>query len=1526
MAQSVGSLNVELSADASKLKQGIAQAVKTVDQLGEKFEQLGQDASAGAAKAERAVTKVAQETKQSLSKVEKAYENAAYGVDEFSLAYREMARKVANDSKKVVQSADSASRVGNKFTDMGSKMTAVGAKMSMALTAPMLLAGGSAIKTANEFESSMQSIVALVGLSEDAVADMSVTAREMALEFGASAGDAADALFFIASAGLDSATAITVLEQSLKASAIGLGETSVIADTVSSALGAYGVANLSASEATDLLVAAVREGKLQADELAGALPQVLPIASAMGVSFEEVGAAFAAMSRNGTGASEAATQLRGILSALLKPTKDAEDTLASLGMSSADLRKQIKEKGLLSTLTKLTEAFGDNDVAQAAVFGNVRALTGVMSLFGAATASTTRIFENLTDNTGDADKAFLSMSETGAFKMKQVMAQVKDAFLSLGQVLVPIVVPALKMITSAFQQVMAAINALPNFLKTIIVVFAGLVAVGGPLLIMLGSLAKAWLALKAAMQTQAMISLTTQFAAAGPVIAGVAVAMIAVVAAYALFSSGSQEAKERQEDLTSALADAGDEAATLTSRVSALIDEYNNLTRETTDNPLTGASGADAFVLAELGADDLAKAISEAGLTIANVTQATQNGTDVFGYYANEIKTATDQATRQTFVADDMIKALNQLNISGNAVAESLVKQYQAGKLNGDQLLLTFYALDDIADAFDDNREKLEENAKAMLTNTETVAGLSNILGAEFLNALILTSIAEAKAAGVTDVYSFALEKVRVAADEVLQGLRPMTEELIAEAEVSVKAATGFAKLDQQMNLLRLSSEDGKISLSAVGDTLGVLAQLAGNELQLALISAQDASLKLTDSFSDVDKSGRGVEQVVRKQMSEMVKLVSTVTSLGGTASDVVPTLAQMYNDLLDGADAAGIEQQAIIDLINSIGILDGLEPEIRLALTMNADELSAQIASISSAISELYSQTGGRQSPMIAGLREQLKSLQKIRDAINTPRQPTSRRSSGGGSSSKPDTKNDFAWVEGWVDDIAGYANELISTDLRDVLLSGSAKDIGKALQATLEEATRLGLQNLPQFAGFIDKIKEQFGRLANLADLRDSLTVQLDEATKTLDKLKSTLDDTAEAAGKFDSTITGSQAPLTTLLDKALAAQATLDDLKSTLDETAQAAGRFDSTITGSQAPSNTLLDQALAAQTKYDELFAKSESLKQQQSDLAKSVSDSVLQPITARNPLGNTRKLLRQATTFRDNLSALRDKGFGPDIIGQVAQAGILEGNKIARSLLNLSSGDMAELTKMRTDIAAIGAQAGEIAGSVIFGADIANANGELDAQRSLVRTLFTDAIAEARAQFDAQRALARTLFTDAVAEAQAKYDLQKTLVDGLEASLATANTQMAELVTAIQVDLYNTMFMFLAGFQGGIDKLTTPATASAYSNFTAGQQTNLADGALANGGAIINGIYLPPGLDFSGFHSEGGIAMKPSIGVIGESGPEAIIPLSQLNNYDSGGDTYVTVNVNGSVTSERNLVEAVRVGLLRAQKSGRATTI
>ena len=111
-----------------------------------------------------------------------------------------------------------------------------------------------------------------------------------------------------------------------------------MADLATSALNAYGIENLSASQATDILTAAVREGKLSADSLAQSMGTVLPVASQLGVGFNEVGATFAAMSRTGTDAAMAATQIRGVLFALLKPTKQAKDTLEEFGLSAAGLR------------------------------------------------------------------------------------------------------------------------------------------------------------------------------------------------------------------------------------------------------------------------------------------------------------------------------------------------------------------------------------------------------------------------------------------------------------------------------------------------------------------------------------------------------------------------------------------------------------------------------------------------------------------------------------------------------------------------------------------------------------------------------------------------------------------------------------------------------------------------------------------------------------------------------------------------------------------------------------------------------------------------------------------------------------------------------------------------------------------------------------------------------------------------------------------------------------------------------------
>jgi hypothetical protein len=57
------------------------------------------------------------------------------------------------------------------------------------------------------------------------------------------------------------------------------------------------------------------------------------------------------------------------------------------------------------------------------------------------------------------------------------------------------------------------------------------------------------------------------------------------------------------------------------------------------------------------------------------------------------------------------------------------------------------------------------------------------------------------------------------------------------------------------------------------------------------------------------------------------------------------------------------------------------------------------------------------------------------------------------------------------------------------------------------------------------------------------------------------------------------------------------------------------------------------------------------------------------------------------------------------------------------------------------------------------------------------------------------------------------------------------------------------------------------------------------------------------------HAMGGIFTQPTIGMIGEVGPEAVIPLSKVNSF--GGGMIVNIHVAGSVVQERDLAVSVR---------------
>jgi TP901 family phage tail tape measure protein len=339
----------------------------------------------------------------------------------------------------------------NSLNGFQSQIKSAASSLKVLMVGGLGIAAAQALRSAKTFDQSMTQIKSLVGIAGDEVDKMGEVAIEMATKTGKSANEAAEALFFITSAGLRGSEAMQVLEASLKAASVGLGETKTVADLATSALNAYGAENLSATDATDVMVTAVREGKLEASELAQSMGRVLPLASAMGVEFHEVGAAFAALSRTGTNAAEASTQVRGILASLLKPTKQAEEALTGMGLSAEGLRKQLREKGLLSTLKTLQQNFEGNEDAAAQVFGNIRALSGVLDLMGANAEGTGKIFDALTKSVNATNTAFEVASESVSKKLDKALAKLGNSTIPPAKNALLVMVNATNGLISAFE-------------------------------------------------------------------------------------------------------------------------------------------------------------------------------------------------------------------------------------------------------------------------------------------------------------------------------------------------------------------------------------------------------------------------------------------------------------------------------------------------------------------------------------------------------------------------------------------------------------------------------------------------------------------------------------------------------------------------------------------------------------------------------------------------------------------------------------------------------------------------------------------------------------------------------------------------------------------------------------------------------------------------------------------------------------------------------------------------------------------
>ena len=143
-------------------------------------------------------------------------------------------------------------------------------------------------------------------------------------------------------------------------------------------LNAYGDASGTATTIASKFFTTINLGRVHGKELADVLGQVLPVASELGVTLDEVNSAFIAMTIGGMDAHKTATALRGVMIAFLKPSEDMKKAIRALGFS--DPAQLVAAKGFEGALQAIADEADNMGSEIAKSVRNVRALTAELRL------------------------------------------------------------------------------------------------------------------------------------------------------------------------------------------------------------------------------------------------------------------------------------------------------------------------------------------------------------------------------------------------------------------------------------------------------------------------------------------------------------------------------------------------------------------------------------------------------------------------------------------------------------------------------------------------------------------------------------------------------------------------------------------------------------------------------------------------------------------------------------------------------------------------------------------------------------------------------------------------------------------------------------------------------------------------------------------------------------------------------------------------------------------------------------------
>lgn len=212
----------------------------------------------------------------------------------------------------------------------------------------------SSVDVGREFDASMSQVAATMGKTTDEIVDLRDYAKEMGAATAFSATQAADALNYMALAGYDSETSMSMLPNVLNLAAAGGIELATASDMVTDAQSALGLSLDETTELVDKMAMASSKSNTSVGQLGDAILTVGGTAKNLAGGTTELATSLGILADNGIKGAEGGTALRNIILSLSAPTDTAAEAMEGLGLQVFDAEGNMRS---------LNDIFGDLDGA-----------------------------------------------------------------------------------------------------------------------------------------------------------------------------------------------------------------------------------------------------------------------------------------------------------------------------------------------------------------------------------------------------------------------------------------------------------------------------------------------------------------------------------------------------------------------------------------------------------------------------------------------------------------------------------------------------------------------------------------------------------------------------------------------------------------------------------------------------------------------------------------------------------------------------------------------------------------------------------------------------------------------------------------------------------------------------------------------------------------------------------------------------------------------------------------------------------